>query len=319
MDVRLTIALAGGRNVTIPALSSPAIDLPVGVFPTWMTHVPLAAGIDCIYAIASPLGMVPATAGASANDSTISVWYATNGVRSEFNFNLTTSSGEQLAYTCNSTVAICVMQDGSLFVRNVTPGLGVAFVLTGSKSATLSFVVLDEVTSTRAWIAQLGETPTLMLSDASASFLLTEPPLPRDAPEATSATAQISLLSEGLGAPASLWVLPNPRGAVSVMGGDVLESAIDGAFSRYTVPLPSASVSITASLVTPAGPPRVLHKGKSGVAAGPGLDGALGDFKSAGVWTLQISGAQVPGVEVRCCCGGRTGVLTEQRYSLHLG
>jgi beta-galactosidase len=279
--VRLQLLLANAVTVEIPVPASPGIDIPANTSTMWPVRMPLANGLGLMYATATPLGVVPSLA---LGD--VSVFYATSGVRTEFVFNATSASSG--AITVGVCAGACTTEGGLLFLRSLPSGLGVAFTLLSSLSEVLMTVLLlDDVTSTRAWIAPLAGATRLMISDALPTFLIASP----------SAPTSLTVISEGAGASVPFWLFPSPS-TVQLASGVVLSPTTEGIFTQYTIPaLPAVPVAVQATLVALAqGPPRVIPKGANGVAAAPNQDGSLGEFARAQVYALSftIPGGSVP-------------------------
>jgi len=276
--LRLSIAMLNG-TVTIPVASSPALDLPVDVFPIWAVRTILPGGVALEYATASPLGDI------SKNDgSVVSFWAAASGVRTEIAIIASSIS----TFSCVAPVT-CDQEGSFIIVRNLIEATTTPQVLLKSvTNVVLSIFVLDDATSLRFWKTNLAGVDCVLLSDPNTDFLLPTP-----------GNGGLSVVSRGLGSPASVWIFPSPNSVSPESGGQPLQPTQDGIFSLYSIPLPSSNVSATFALLTPAGPPRVIPKGRRGVAEAPARNGTLSEFSAAGIYSIQIDGTPSAGVDVR--------------------
>jgi hypothetical protein len=283
--LRLRVNLTGGA-VDIPAAGSPPLDLPAGVAPLWAARVPTAGAAQLEYATAAWLGAVDDGAGGA-----LCAWAAAPGVRAELAFNASSLS----SWAC-APPATCAVEAGLLVVRGVAPAappaLAPQVALVDAAGGRAAHLVLDAATGDRAWRAPVAGVDTLMLSDANTTFVTTGGP---------AAPAALTVVSEGLGAPARLWLCPPPAALAlaSAPAAPLPPAARAGAFAAYDVPLPARGVTAAATPVSPAAPPRVIPRGPSGRAESPDRNCSFADFAGAAVWAVAFSGAPAAGVDVR--------------------
>lgn len=285
-NLRLSVLLGGGA-VAIPAASSAPIDVPSGASMTWAARTPLEGGMVVEYALASPLGDVWA-----APTRSVAFFAAAAGVRAELAFRATTVGGGAVGYTCAAS-ATCSLENGLIIVRSFSPvtqndSLVPQIVLAGDGGVSVSALVLDADLGARLWVHDFAGARTAFLSDATTPLLTVESASPKT----------FTLLSTGLGAPASVWLCPAPA-SLTPAGGASVPVQKDGLFGLFTFPLPPRSVFVTTALVSPAGPPRVIPKGPNGRAQAPARDGGFGEFANAGAWNITITGTPAAGVDVR--------------------
>ena len=164
-----------------------------------------------------------------------------------------------------------------MFARGLVPSLSISLSLAQGGVSVFSVLLLDDATSAHAWIAPLAGAPRLLLSDARTRFLLTS----------TTSPADLTLVSEGVGADAQVWVFPPPS-SLSWQGVR-LASSSDGVFMRFSLTLPPPVASVVATPVSPGGPARTIPKGLSHVAQEPGGDGSFSAFADAALWHLALS------------------------------
>ncbi len=113
------------------------------------------------------------------------------------------------------------MADGVLLAAGLLPSTGAALTLANSAGTPLlTVLLLDDATSQRAWRGTWAGAERLFLSDAATAFVLPDPADP----------SGLTVATEGVGANATLWVLPAP-GSVSA-GGMALVGQADGLFER---------------------------------------------------------------------------------------
>lgn len=285
--LRLTVGLSGGA-VAIPTSGSAPLDIPVGVAPIWAVRVPVPGTLALEYVTASPLGDVFDGAG-----GVLSAWAATAGVRAELALNASSAA----SWVC-APPAQCVIEAGLLIVRGIVPAAPPALVpqvtLVDALGGHVAFIILDAQTGSRAWVAPVGGNAahaTLLLSDAATQFLL--------AGQASGSSSPLSVVSEGLGAPARVWMCPPPSAVALASGGTPLPATREGAFAAFDVPLPARGVTASATQTAPAGPARRIPVGASGRAAAPASNCSLGEFADAAVWAVTLAGAPADGVDVR--------------------
>jgi hypothetical protein len=287
--VRLTLLppAGGGAPLSIPLPASPAPTLPAGAWAAWPFNLPLFSTALLTYALATPFTLLPGGGGGGAPPPT-AVFTAVASVPAEFAFNATSAAGGRPLRFSQCSGA-CSAEGGLLLARGVPPGLGAALTLSfadGAGGEALRVLLLDAPTAARAWPTQLAGAPTLLLSDANTSFLL------------SAGTGGLELHTEGLGGEVALWALPAPA-SLAGPGGAPLAPTPDGLFARYAFPAPPPALRVTATPLAPGGPARVIPRGPKGNAWAPSADGALGEFADAAVWALAVEGAIGDGVDVR--------------------
>lgn len=286
LNLRLSVLLGDGA-VAIPAASSAPIDVPSGVSTLWAARTPLGGGIVVEYALASPLGDVLA-----APQQSVSIWSVVDGVRAELAFRATSVGGAAVAYTCVAE-AVCSLEGGLIIVRSFSPiaqnaPLVPQIVLVGDGGVNVSVLVLGADVGARLWIHDFAGAPTAFITDTTSPLLTVVPAMPKT----------FTVSSTGLGAPASVWLCPAPP-SLTPTGGASIPVTSDGVFGRFAFPLPPRAVSVTTTLVSPAGPPRVIPTGSRGRAEAPARDGSFGEFANGGVWNISIAGTPAAGVDVR--------------------
>jgi beta-galactosidase len=280
-DVRLNFTLAGGANFQVPAPSSPNVTIPGGVYTIWPFNLEVAdTGLSLSYATAQPLCHVVTGQGATggpANASLALFLAATPGVTAEIAITLAPG----VAVTSCPPPAQCSVEGGRLFIRGIQPSRApAATVLSPAPSSrAVSFIVLDAATDAR--LLYKGD-----LAGATRAFLADGPVLLDPA-----APAALRVRSETVGpaAPFTVAILPPP--ASLLFNGAPVPGTPSGAFTLFSVPAPALAVSVTATLVRPAGPARVVPIGPAGVAQAPDADGSTNAFAAAQVWNLTLTAA----------------------------
>ena len=275
--LRLSVAMTNG-TVNIPVANSPALDLPANTFPIWAIRTMLPGGVALEYVTASPLGDFTDESG-----NVVSFWAASGGVRTE----IAIIAASVSSFSCSAPVT-CNQEGPFIIARNLedvttTPQVN----LVSSTNVSISILVLDDASSLRFWRTTLAGVDSALLSDPTTDFLLSTP------------GGGLSIVSRGLGTPASVLIFPKPNSVSLESGGQSLQPTREGIFSLYSIPLPSSNVSATFALLTPAGPPRVVPTGRRGVAEAPARNGSLGEFTTSGVFSIQVTGTPSVGVEVR--------------------
>ena len=282
--VRVALALADGSTLHLPSANSTAPDLPAGSYGAWAFHLPLpgvpsAAAMDLIYATATPLTILPPSQG---SPPTLVLHLAPGVDTAELAFAAYTLDGQGQEFAFSTCAGECGREGGVLYARRMPSGLGAALTLcvpARGGAPLLTVLLLDAPTAARAWVTPVAGLPRLLLSDANTSYLLSDPAAP----------AQLTLRSEGLGAPASLWALPAPPGGISMAGAPLAPPVAEGLFARFSVPLPAAApASVTAALLRPADPARV----QAPTPQQPSADGVLGEFEGAQVYSISVAGGE---------------------------
>jgi len=284
--LRLSVRLAGGAAVALPANGSAPLDVPAGAAPVWAVRTLLPLGLRLEYATAAPLGVVSDGAGGS-----VVLFGAVDGVRAEIAF-----AAAGAAVSC-AAPARCEAEGALTVVRGIVPvAAGAAplqpqagFSVGGARA---SLLVLDGATAARVWRAP-GREGAVFISDAATGLVAA-------APGGGGAGAAVVLLeSTGLGAPARLWACPPPASIAPADHEVPLAPTADGVCAFVDVPLPAPGVTASVAAVAAAGAPRVIPKGKSGRAQAPARDGTLGEFAAAAVYNVSFAGAPAAGVDVR--------------------
>ena len=283
--VSVTLQLADGSQLRVPSLNSTLPTLPAGSYGAWAFNLPLPhapAASPLLYATASPLTSLPGT---PLTPPTLVLHLPTGVPTGEVALNATSrATGAQLVIShCSGQ---CSLEGGVLYARALAPGLGPALTLAEAAtpaSPVLQVLLLDAPTAARAWAAEVGGQPRLLLSDSATSYLL----------PAVGGGGGLALATEGVGAAAQLWVLPAPSAVLLTPTGAALPGVVEGAFTRYTLDIPPGPITAGATLLAPAAPARVIPLGPSGHAQAPSADGALGAFEGAEVHAVTLAGGQV--------------------------
>jgi beta-galactosidase len=277
-NLKLSIKMENG-TVNIPAsINSPTLTLPVNVFPIWAIRTLLPGGVALEYATASPLGDF-----SESDGSVVSFWSSADGVQAEFAI----IAASVLSFTCQAP-ATCSQEGSLIFIRNLDQETTTPQVtLVSITNVHLSILLLDDTTSLHFWRSTLAGVDSALLSDGATDFLLSTP------------SGGLSVVSRGLNSPSIVKIFPQPNSVTLESGGPSLVPTQDGIFSVYSIPLPSSMVSATFSLVSPAGPARVIPAGRRGVAEAPARNGSLAEFTTAAVYNISLIGTPAQGVDVR--------------------
>jgi len=223
--------------------------VPAGSCFLWPFHLDLA-GARLFYATAQPVCWI------EDEVTTYAIFAETAGVPAEFAF-----APQDL--TLESAAGPVTVSRERVRIGPVPPGNGPAFELR-TAGRRLCGVLFDAGRSLQLWKGPMGGRERLFLSTAGLVF-------------------QDDSLRLRADDPADLAVSIFPAPALVHVDGSEVAGAPEGLFRRFAVAKPRpAAVKVTLESVRAAGPPRVVAKGRQGVAEAP----ADPDFDRAAVWRV---------------------------------
>lgn len=268
-NVKFNLTLSNGNTFTVPQVSSPNITVPAGKYFVWPFNLPIDNGnLNLRYATAMPLSKLR-----NADGSIVMVLGNTATITSEMVIEAT-NGGTVTIVAC--TGAICTPQaDGSLLIHTISTGNNYFLQVQSSvpSSPVVSFVLFDEPTSIQLYTGTMNNSPCWVLADGPVLF----------DPAAPSAFRIRTENSDGI----SFAVYPAYDSIT--YNGQIYHGTPDGIFMRYTVSVPSPQVSVSYTLVQPAGPPRTVPLGPAGVAEAPDADGSTVVYANASIYNLTFT------------------------------
>jgi beta-galactosidase len=250
--LRISLALPGG---TVHVPNAP-IRIPDGAFGIWPVNLPLGAG-TLRYATAQ---LITRVAGASP----VYVFFAIPGVAAEFAFD---TAG---AIAVDAPGARVAREGGSLVVRQLRPGTGVAATVRGRDGTATRLVLLSREQAADLWVTTLDSTQTLVISPQQLFV--------------NGATIHLRAKGTPTFSVSSFPALPvRAANAVRQLGSS-------GIFTRYAASMPARRASVDvrntrgAVLVPPVPTFNAVTWRKEAIALAPS-DSA---FDSAAIWRIGV-------------------------------
>ena len=266
-NVQFNISLSNGNTLLVPQASSPNITVPAGKYFVWPFNMPIeTTGITIVYATAMPITKLHNTDG-----SIVMIFGNTEGINSEFVF-------QDIQHTSITVVsctgATCTPQsDGTLLIQSIALSTNYFVQLKTSSGQIISFVLLDEFTSTQLYTGVINNQERIVLADGPVLF---DPSTP-------------SIMNIRTETPTTLSFAIFPAPSSIMYNNQPVTGTPDGIFMRYNVNLPVPYVSVAWNLVQEAGPPRTVPLGPAGVAEAPDADGSTTVYANAAIYNVTFT------------------------------
>jgi len=252
--LQVELRLPGG-TVRVPARP---IDVPPGAYFIWPVNLD-AGGAVLRYGTAQLITRLAAAGGP------VYVFFAVPGIAPEFEFDARTVS------SVTAPGAVTARDAGSVLVRGLHPGTGVAVTVHPAKGPAVRIVLLTREQAEDLWQGNLDGTRRLVLSAGEAWF----------------ESGRLHLASDS---PAfSLGVFPPPSAALRA-GARLKRVGADGVFTRYAAALPAREIAIAVDTMRAAAtaPPVTLYNAVTWRHVAIALAPSDSAFDSAAVWRLRV-------------------------------